>query len=85
MSEEKRENPYKPCKLNGQNYLYGWPVVKEGKIIVPTVSNLPGAEFLMANVLSGLSSDPAWAEEKTAVLNWLNQNPPPSTCRRATG
>jgi hypothetical protein len=29
----------------------------------------------MESVLAGLSADPTWTEEKTAILNWLAQNP----------
>jgi outer membrane protein assembly factor BamB len=64
-----------PKKLVGQSFLHAWPVVKGDYVVVRTMSSLEGAEGLMDNVLAGLAANPTWSEEKTAILNWLNQNP----------
>jgi outer membrane protein assembly factor BamB len=64
-----------PKKLVGQSFLFGWPVVAGDKVIVRTMSSLPGAEFVMEDVLDGLPANPTMSEERTAILNWLNTNP----------
>lgn len=70
---------WSPKKLVGQSFLYSWPVIKGGKVIVRTMSSMGGAEFLMEDVLAALSPTATWQEEKTAILNWLNQNPQQKT------
>lgn len=62
-------------KLVGQSFHTAWPVVKGNNVFLTTMSSLEGAEFLMESVLDALPADPTWAEEKAAVMNWLNQNP----------
>ncbi len=64
-----------PKKLIGQSFHDGWPVVSSGRVIVRTMSSLEGAEFLMESQLDSLPANPAWAQEKSVIQNWLNQNP----------
>ena len=69
------QEKWNPKKLIGQSFLYGWPVVKDGKVVVRTMSSLHGVEFLMENVLTGLPDGVAWDQEEAAILNWLSQDP----------
>ncbi len=64
-----------PKAIVGQSFNYSWPVIKGNDIIIQPVSSMGGTEYLMESVLDGISATPSWTEEKTAVLNWLNQNP----------
>lgn len=64
-----------PKKLIGTSFLYSWPVVKGDKVIIRTMSSLPGSEWLMEDVLDALPTDPTWTQEKTAINNWLTNNP----------
>lgn len=69
-----------PKKLVGQSFLYTWPVVKGNRVIVTTMSSLRGAEAGglepdIELVLDSLSTNPTWTQEKTAILNYLTQNP----------
>jgi outer membrane protein assembly factor BamB len=64
-----------PKKLIGQSFQNGWPVVANGRVVVRTMSSLPGAEFLMESELDSLPPNPSWAQEKSVILNWLAQNP----------
>jgi hypothetical protein len=63
------------ARLVGQSFLFGWPVVAGERVIIRTMSSLPGAEFTMEEVLDALPPAPSWPEEKAAILNWLAQNP----------
>lgn len=67
-----------PQKLIGQSFLDSWPVVKGDKVIIRTMSSLQGAEYNMESVLDSLpacTNATCWANEKTAILNYLSQNP----------
>jgi outer membrane protein assembly factor BamB len=69
------QEKWNPKKLVGQSFLYGWPVVTQDKVIVRTMSSLPGAEFVMEDVLDTLPNSVSWSQEKTAISSWITQNP----------
>ena len=75
LNTSSGQEKWNPKKLIGQSFLYGWPVVAGDKVIVRTMSSLPGTEWLMEDVLNALPADPTWSQEKTAIVNWLTQNP----------
>lgn len=60
----------------GQSFQFSWPVVVGTKVIIRTMSDIGGTEYVMDDVLTGLSANPDWlTEEKPAIANWLTQNP----------
>lgn len=75
LSTSSGSEKWAPKKLIGETFMYSWPVIKGNLVIVRTVSLLNGAEGVMEEVLDALPSTPTMSEERTAILNWLNQNP----------
>lgn len=70
-----------PKKLVGQSFLYSWPVVKGDKVVIRTMSSLPGAEGVMEEVLDGVvcTTPTCVQEEKQPILTWLANNPSQKT------
>ncbi len=71
---------WSPKKLVGQSFLYSWPVISQGKVVVRTMSSLTGAEHGLVSpdiesTLAALPPEPTAAEEKSAILSYLQQNP----------
>lgn len=67
-----------PKKLIGQSFLYTWPVIKGGIVLIRTMASTKGAEGSytgMEEVLAALPANISWSAEKAAIMQWLANNP----------
>lgn len=78
LSTADGQERWQPRYLIGQSFQYGWPVVVGNRVIVRTMSSLPGAEESstgIEEVLANLPSNVSWSQEEAAILDWLNRSP----------
>lgn len=65
-------------KLRGQSFQYSWPVVADGRVIVPMMTSAGDVAYLCEKELDALPNGPAaeiWPQERRMLLQWLDENP----------
>lgn len=65
-------------QLRGQSFQYSWPVILDGKVLVPVMTGAGNAEFVTESELDALPNGPAaevWPLEREAIRGFLVANP----------